>query len=180
MREQCTERQIRTILVAVDGYAEEDRALQLLSETLDPNAVRLRIAHTLLVPDGVPLHVSMPAAEDHAACIVKHAREIAGRYGIQTEGVILRGRDAAECLAGEAREAAVDEMWILFRHGRAPWGHRLLRETLTELLGAVPCPVMIAHLPHLRAAGEAAGGIAIGSHRAASPLVSASSRGPSG
>jgi nucleotide-binding universal stress UspA family protein len=139
---------MRTVLVVAEGHPWEDEALALLCETLNPKTVRLRIVHALIVPSGVPLHVAMPAAEDHALGIVKHAREIAHRHGLAARTVVLRGRTVAECVAEEAENTHFGAVWMLFRDHPAPWGHRLLRETLTDVLSSVPCPVMMVHFPH--------------------------------
>jgi nucleotide-binding universal stress UspA family protein len=153
MAPQWETERMQTVLVVAQGRAGEDRALALLCETLNPKVVRLRIAHALLVPSGVPLYVAMPAAEDQSVCIVKHAQEIAHRYGITAETVVIRGRTVAECVAEEAAHPDVGAVWILFREHPAPWGHRFVRETLTTLMHSVPCPIMIVHLPHSRAEG---------------------------
>ncbi len=144
---------IRTVLVGTEGLADDEQALTILCETLDPESVRLRIAHVLVVPSHVPLDASMEVAERRAAGLLERARGIAGRFNISTETVILRGRAAGECLVGEARDAAAGMLCIRFRSHPVPWGHRLVSETVSTILTTAPCPVMIVHLPHRTGAG---------------------------
>jgi nucleotide-binding universal stress UspA family protein len=141
-------RKIETILVGTEGHVDDEQGLTILCGTLDPASVRLRIVHVLVVPSQVPLEVSMPVAEGHATRILEKARELAGRFDIRAQTTILRGRAVGECLVEEARQQAVDAICIRFRSRPVPWGHRLVSETVSTVLSAAPCPVIILHLPH--------------------------------
>jgi nucleotide-binding universal stress UspA family protein len=146
---------MQTILVGTEGHADDEQALAMLCATLNPAFVRLRIVHVIVVPSNVPLGISMPVAEKEAARILEQAQGIADRFNIDTQRAVLQGRTVGECLVEEARRGMASAICIRFRSRPVPWGHRLVSETVSTLLSAAPCPVIILHLPHRRLASGA-------------------------
>jgi len=139
---------IRKLLVGTEGQPEDERALAALCETHDANHVRLRIVHVLTVPMTAPLDVPMPEAEGRADTLLGRSREIAERFNIPVETVLLRGREVGVSLVEEARRTHADAVCVRFRSRPAPLGHYLVSSTVSALLSASPCPVIVFHLPH--------------------------------
>ncbi|GEM_PF-1965244 len=143
---------VRKILVGTEGLPDDETALLTLGSLLGPDRAVLRIVHVITVPMTVPLEASMPEAEARAEAVLARASELAARLRVPVETAVLRGRSVGEALVEEARRAEASAVCVRLRSRPAPMGHYLVSATVSTLLHASPCPVIVFHLPHPRGA----------------------------
>ena len=143
------------ILLAVDGSAAADRALDLVAALPWHDGGRVRIV--TVAPDraeilGVPWSLSAMTdaveTEDavldaHGAALEAAERELRSARGdLILEPILLRGR-AGSAIVDEAREMPAD-MIVVGHRGHGGWESALLGSVSAEVVDHAPCPVLVA------------------------------------
>jgi len=142
---------VRTILLGVEGHQDDEMAVAALCETLDLRSTTLRIVNVLTVPMTAPLDVPMPDVETRASRMLEAVGKVAHELGAaRIETAVVRGRMVSEALLEEARRIRPVAIVCRLRSQDAPLEHRVISPTVSALLGAAPCPVVMIHLPHRR------------------------------
>jgi nucleotide-binding universal stress UspA family protein len=143
------------ILLAVDGSASADRALDLVAALPWHDGGRVRIvsvapsqAEILGVPWSLTATSGALEAEEAALTVHRNALEAAERElrsvrcDIVIEPVLLRGRTAS-LIVEEAREMPAD-LIVLGHRGHSRWESALLGSVSAEVVDHAPCAVLVA------------------------------------
>ena len=143
------------ILLAVDGSASADRALDLVAALPWQDGGRVRIvtvapgrAEILGVPWSLAATTDATETEEavvrtHRAALEAAERELRSVRGdVVIEPVLLRGR-AASVIVEEARRMPAD-LIVVGHRGRGGWESALLGSVSAEVVDQATCPVLVA------------------------------------
>jgi len=143
------------ILLAVDGSASADRALDLVAALPWHDGGRVRIVSVapgrgeiLGVPWSLAATTDAIEAEDatlgvHRAALAAAEHELRSvRCDLVIEPVLLRGRPAS-LIVDEARAMPAD-LIVIGHRGHGLWESALLGSVSAEVVDHAPCPVLVA------------------------------------
>jgi len=143
------------ILLAVDGSASADRALDLVAALPWRDGGRVRIVSVAPSREeilGVPwsLTATVDAADAEDATLRIHRDALAGaerelrsvRSDLTIEPVLLRGRPGS-LIVEEARAMPAD-LVVVGHRGYGRWESALLGSVSAEVVDHAPCPVLVA------------------------------------
>lgn len=143
------------ILLAVDGSASADRALDLVSSLPWHEGGRVRIvsvapcrAEVLGIPWSLAAATDAPETEEASLRVHRDALEAAERElrsvrgDLVIEPVLLRGR-AGSVIVDEARAMSAD-LIVVGHRGRGGWESALLGSVSAEVVDHATCPVLVA------------------------------------
>jgi nucleotide-binding universal stress UspA family protein len=133
---------LESVLVPYDGSEEADAMLRFACEAVTGKR-RVIALYVIRVPSTLPLD-PLPAWFDREGNrALDHAEAVVGKGGVAIEAQLVRARDAAEAIVGEARELAVDAIFMPLNKQHGFWHSHLLSRTVRAVMRQAPCPVLI-------------------------------------
>jgi nucleotide-binding universal stress UspA family protein len=137
-------------VVATDGSAPATHAVEAAREHARKWGARLHvvsvvelhaygIAASALAP---PLTTVIPEVEDAALETVQAAAKQANAAGVEADGEVLRGNDAAEVIANYARRHHA-QLIIVGSHGRTGIERVVLGSVAERVVRLAPCGVLV-------------------------------------
>lgn len=143
-------------IVAVDGSAESDRALEHAGRVVDPDRDSLTLVHVVnpdvyadtrssplaSVSDADDVLVATVAdAEERGGEVLEDALETTGEMGVPADTELLYGNPATE-LSRFAREESFDGIFVGHR-GMTERAERVLGSVAKDLVERADCPVTV-------------------------------------
>ncbi len=149
--------QYRRILVPVQDNRESEQALDVACRLAGEHGAVITTVVVVEVPSLLPVDAHMLEEERAAHRLLERASAVADSYGVRVSPRIVRGRDAASAIIGEA-EATGSEIVIIgsARNGRASKGARIFGGTVEHILKRARCRVMVIGTPAERYKAHAA------------------------
>jgi nucleotide-binding universal stress UspA family protein len=137
------------ILVAVDGSANSDRAVEAASELARIHGARLNICHAFHIPEHYKTDLADELEEAlmaDAERILTHAAEVAEKNGVESETRLLKKGHPAEAVVAHAEELGADIIVVGVR-GRTPDQGRAMGSVSTSIAEQAGCCVLLIR-PH--------------------------------
>ncbi|MGH3524064.1 MAG: universal stress protein, partial [Mycobacterium sp.] len=141
------------ILLATDGSAAADVALELVHSIPWPEESLIRVISVIEPTDGLLSGAWSPALAtdlEHqadellasATATAEHAARQLERSGVAVEHEVIRGRSGS-CIVEDATRFAAD-LIVMGSRGHGALSSRLLGSVSAEVADHAPCPVLIA------------------------------------
>jgi nucleotide-binding universal stress UspA family protein len=137
------------ILVAVDGSANSDRAVDAASELARARGSKLTICHAFHIPEHYKTDLADELEEAlmaDAERILSHASSVAERDGVESETKLLKKGHPAEAVVAHATELGVD-LIVAGVRGRTPDQARAMGSVSTSIAEQARCSVLLIR-PH--------------------------------
>src|SRR6266496_4616960 len=102
----------RRILVPISENVESEKAMDVACRLAAEHGASITMVAVVEVPPLLPLDAHMLDEEAHAHRVVERAAAIADSYGVGIAHRILRAREAARAIVGEAENGRVEILVI--------------------------------------------------------------------
>jgi nucleotide-binding universal stress UspA family protein len=139
----------KKILVAVDGSANSDRAVDAASELAKIHGSTLAICHAFHIPEHYKTDLADELEEalmGDAERILSHAASVAEGDGVESETRLLKKGHPAEAVIAHAEKLGVDLIVVGVR-GRTPDQGRAMGSISTSIAEQARCSVLLIR-PH--------------------------------
>jgi nucleotide-binding universal stress UspA family protein len=146
----------RRIVVPIADNAESEKAMDVACRLAAEHRASIAAVTVTEVPPLLPLDAHMREEEEEARELLLRAHAIGVSYGVDISVRVLRSREAASAIVGQAKAIRAEIIVIGgARKSRArpqPFGH-----TIQEVLKKALCRVMVVAAPAERQAADASG-----------------------
>lgn len=135
----------RSILVAVDGSTNADRAVAAAAEIAKFHGSKMTISHVFYIPEHYRSDMSGPLRESvrhDGEEILAHAAKIAAKEGVEVETKLVSEGHPAEAIIRLAEELGVG-LLVAGARGRAQDDTRPMGSIATAILLGAGCSVLL-------------------------------------
>jgi nucleotide-binding universal stress UspA family protein len=140
----------RRIAVCLSNSEASSKAVEAACTLAADQHARLTAIAAIEMPLELPLATADPNAEAAAREAVHKAHQIADKYGVATDGLILRARDPGEAIVAELTERSIQVVLIAAAWLQKAQRARLLGATIDHIMHHAPCRVMLIGHPAKR------------------------------
>ena len=137
--------EFRTIVVPVLRTAESEEALVAASRLAARRGARVALVHTIEVPLDQALDVPLLDEEEGANRLLDDAQALVESYGVRAVTRLVRHRNAARAIVREAEQRNAE--LIVVGAPRRDRRHEVFGRTVSQVLKAAPCRVLVAAAP---------------------------------
>jgi nucleotide-binding universal stress UspA family protein len=135
----------KSILVAVDGSNNSDRAVEAAAEIALAHGSKITICHVFYIPEHYIPDLAGPlraAVREDAEAILEHAARVAEENGVSAETRLLKEGHPAEAIVGLAEELGTG-LIVAGVRGKAPDQVRRLGSVSGAIAEAAKCSVLL-------------------------------------
>ena len=135
----------KTILVAVDGSPNSDRAIRAAAEMAAAHGSRLHICHVSHVPEHYAAHISEVMRESIRSDgeeILAHAERVAGEFNVEVSKKLVDGDHPAETIIDTAQKIGAG-LIVTGVRGRTPDMGRSMGSVSVAIAMQARCSVML-------------------------------------
>ncbi len=135
----------RSILVAVDGSTNADRAVSAAAEIARVHGSKMTICHAFYIPEHYRSDMSGPLRESvrhDGEDILAHAARVAAKEGVEAETKLISEGHPAEAIIRLAEELGVG-LVVAGARGRAQDDTRPMGSIATAILLGARCSVLL-------------------------------------
>jgi nucleotide-binding universal stress UspA family protein len=135
----------KSILVAVDGSTNSDRAVAAAAEIATAHGSKMTICHVFYIPEHYISDLAGPlraAIRDDAEEILEHAAKVAHENGIEAETKLLSEGHPAEAIVALAEELEIGLIVVGVR-GKATDQTRRMGSVSAEIAQGAKCSVLL-------------------------------------
>jgi nucleotide-binding universal stress UspA family protein len=135
----------KTILVAVDGSVNSDRAVEAAAEVAKAHGTGLNVCHAFHIPEHYKTDLADELEEAliaDARRILDHAASVADRAGVSANTKLLRKGHPTEAIVTYAQEISADLVVVGVR-GRTPDQGRAMGSVSSAVAEQSKCSVLL-------------------------------------
>lgn len=135
----------KTILVAVDGSPNSDRAIRAAAEMAAAHDSRLHICHVSHIPEHYAAHISevmRDSIRSDGEEILAHAARVAGEFKVETSTRLLDGEHPAAAIVELADDIGAG-LIVTGVRGRTPDMGRSIGSVSVAVAMQAKCSVML-------------------------------------
>jgi nucleotide-binding universal stress UspA family protein len=158
-------RDVRSILVAVDGSEASFKALASACGIARHSKARVSLLHVIEVPRALPLDADLDAEVQRGEDVLTRAERVAHEHHVKAVGQIIQARQAGAAVVDEASEGGCDVI-ALGLGFEGPFGRFQVDDMAQYVLEHAPCDVWVFR--YAPVAGDGVGGAGADGGRGAS------------
>ena len=137
----------RRALVALNGGPSDARIVSLVADQARQNKAELIAVHVVEIDWTLPLDADIAGRSEEVQRILDMAEEVAERYKLTLEPVLLQARDVGAAIVDEAIERGADLLVVGLPYRKRFGGEFAIGRTIPYILQNAPCAVWVVRDP---------------------------------
>jgi APA family basic amino acid/polyamine antiporter len=134
------------LLVPVTGSQVSDEMMVLACQLATERRSAIDALYVIEVPINMPLEAKVPAAQEEAERVLRHAANAAEQFGVKLNPIVVTARSAGRAIVEEAI-ARRSEVIVLGSQSKRRVAERVFGRTIDYVLEHLPCEAIINVIP---------------------------------
>jgi nucleotide-binding universal stress UspA family protein len=137
----------RRAVVALNGGSSDARIVSLVADQAHHLKAELIAVHVVEIDWTLPLDADIAGRSEEVQRILDMAEEVAERYKLTLEPVLLQARDVGAAIVDETIERAADLLVVGLPYRKRFGGEFAIGRTIPYILQNAPCAVWVVRDP---------------------------------
>ena len=137
----------RRAVAALNGGPSDERIVSLVADQAHHLKAELIAVHVVEIDWTLPLDADIAGRSEEVQRILDMAEEVAERYKLTLEPVLLQARDVGAAIVDEAIERGADLLVVGLPYRKRFGGEFAIGRTIPYILQNAPCAVWVVRDP---------------------------------
>jgi nucleotide-binding universal stress UspA family protein len=137
----------RRAVVALNGGPSDERIVSLVADQAHHLKAELIAVHVVEIDWTLPLDADIAGRSEEVQRILDTAEEVAERYKLTLEPVLLQARDVGAAIVDETIERGADLLVVGLPYRKRFGGEFAIGRTIPYILQNAPCAVWVVRDP---------------------------------
>ena len=137
----------RRAVAALNGGPSDERIVSLVADQAHHLKAELIAVHVVEIDWTLPLDADIAGRSEEVQRILDMAEEVAERYKLTLEPVLLQARDVGAAIVDEAIERGADLLVVGLPYRKLFGGEFAIGRTIPYILQNAPCAVWVVRDP---------------------------------
>ena len=135
------------VVVALNGGPSDERIVSLVADQAHHLKAELIAVHVVEIDWTLPLDADIAGRSEEVQRILDMAEEVAERYKLTLEPVLLQARDVGAAIVDETIERGADLLVVGLPYRKRFGGEFAIGRTIPYILQNAPCAVWVVRDP---------------------------------